>query len=81
MTSVGPGQPQKELIRAQNGTYEVTKPLATGTFGSIYKVKRESDGKFFAVKCEALNMKSSVSYLWCVGTVLEACLPTFCRHA
>ncbi|CDK13567.1 Protein kinase domain-containing protein [Caenorhabditis elegans] len=60
MTSVGPGQPQKELIRAQNGTYEVTKPLATGTFGSIYKVKRESDGKFFAVKCEALNMKSSL---------------------
>lgn len=62
MTSVGPGPPQKELIRAQNGTYEVTKPLATGTFGSIYKAKRESDGKFFAVKCEALNMKSSVSY-------------------
>ncbi|PIC54106.1 hypothetical protein B9Z55_000350 [Caenorhabditis nigoni] len=52
--------PQKELIRAQNGVYEVTKPLATGTFGSIYKAKRESDGKLFAVKCESLNMKSSL---------------------
>ncbi|KAF1769578.1 hypothetical protein GCK72_001395 [Caenorhabditis remanei] len=52
--------PQKELIRAQNGNYEVTKPLATGTFGSIYKAKRESDGKLFAVKCESLNMKSSL---------------------
>lgn len=52
--------PQKELIRAQNGNYEVTKPLATGTFGSIYRAKRESDGKLFAVKCESLNMKSSL---------------------
>lgn len=54
------GPPQKELIRAQNGNYEVTKPLATGTFGSIYRAKRESDGKLFAVKCESLNMKSSL---------------------
>lgn len=52
--------PQKELIRAQNGNYEVTKPLATGTFGSIYRAKRECDGKLFAVKCESLNMKSSL---------------------
>uniref|UniRef100_A0A8R1DFP0 Protein kinase domain-containing protein n=2 Tax=Caenorhabditis japonica TaxID=281687 RepID=A0A8R1DFP0_CAEJA len=56
----GKDAPQKELIRAQNATYEVTKPLATGTFGSIYKAKRESDGKFFAVKCESLNLKNSL---------------------
>ncbi|UMM10310.1 hypothetical protein L5515_000139 [Caenorhabditis briggsae] len=60
MAAAAAAAPQKELIRAQNGVYEVTKPLATGTFGSIYKAKRESDGKLFAVKCESLNMKSSL---------------------
>ncbi|CAD6189950.1 unnamed protein product [Caenorhabditis auriculariae] len=70
MAAPGP-KGAKEVIRAQKGTYEVVKAVGTGTFGSIYKVKREGDNMTFAMKCESLKLKRSL--LRQASSVLAAC--------
>ena len=43
------------------GSYTVERNVGKGSFGSIFKVKREADGKYFAMKVSPKEKKSNLS--------------------
>ncbi|CAI5448876.1 unnamed protein product [Caenorhabditis angaria] len=47
-------------IESSKGVYEIKDQLGQGSFGAVFMVKRESDRKHFAMKCESIHVKKQI---------------------
>jgi len=53
MACNGDGRPEHDPSRILHQKFEVQKLLGQGSYGKVYRCKRRSDGKLYAVKARA----------------------------
>ncbi|CAB3404797.1 unnamed protein product [Caenorhabditis bovis] len=47
-------------IESSKGSYEIGDELGQGSFGAVFRVRREADGKYYAMKCESVHVKKQI---------------------